>query len=54
MCWPHSKLWFIEPSATGLRAVANTMPRWKGHEHDNKYLATHETASLAKKGYTTL
>jgi fructose-bisphosphate aldolase class I len=27
---------FIEPGATGLRAVANTMPRWKGHEHDNK------------------
>jgi len=28
-CWRHSKLCIIEPGATGLRAVANTMPRWK-------------------------
>ena len=34
-CWPHSKLCIIEPGATGLRDVANTKPRWKGHEHDN-------------------
>src|ERR1035437_8974917 len=34
--WRHSKLWFIEPDATGLRAVANTMPRWKGHELDKR------------------
>ena len=39
----HSKLYLIEPGATGLRAVANTLPRLKGHEHDNKYPATHET-----------
>src|ERR1017187_5505421 len=39
-CWRHSKLWFIEPGATGLRAAANTLPRWKGPEHDNKYPAT--------------
>ena len=32
-CRRHSKLCIIEPGATGLRAVANTMPRWKGHEH---------------------
>ena len=36
MCWRHRKLCIIEPGATGLRAVANTMPRWKGHEHDKK------------------
>lgn len=29
-CWSHSKLCIIEPSATRLRAVASTMPRWKG------------------------
>jgi hypothetical protein len=28
--------------------VANTMPRWKGHEHDHKYPATHETCGTAK------
>jgi fructose-bisphosphate aldolase class I len=28
-CWRHSKLCIIEPGATGLRAAANTMPRWK-------------------------
>src|ERR1035437_2302526 len=28
----HSKLCIIEPGATGLRGVANTRPRWKGHE----------------------
>ena len=27
-CRRHSKLSIIEPSATGLRAVANTTPRW--------------------------
>src|ERR1017187_8423975 len=39
-CWRHSKPCFIAQVATGPRAVANTMPRWKGPEHDNKYLAT--------------
>ena len=29
MCWRHSKLCVIEPSAIGLRAVAQTMPQWK-------------------------
>ena len=29
MCQRRSRLCFIEPGATGLRAVANTMPRWK-------------------------
>ena len=33
-CWRHSKLCFIEPGAIGLRAVANTMPRWRGYEPD--------------------
>ena len=28
------------------------MPRWKGHEHDNKYPATHETCGIAKTGDT--
>jgi fructose-bisphosphate aldolase class 1 len=32
------------------RTVANTMPRWKADEHDNKYPATHETCGIAKKG----
>src|ERR1035438_1779595 len=36
-CWRPSKLWFIEPGATGRRAVANIMPRWKGHEHENQF-----------------
>ena len=45
MCWLHSKLCIIEPSATRLRAVANTMPRWKGEEHDNKSPATRETCA---------
>ena len=39
--WRHSKLCIIEPRATGPRAVANTTPRWKGHEHDAEYPATH-------------
>src|ERR1035437_4591249 len=47
-CWRHSKLWFIEPGATGLRAVANTMPRWKEHEHDNKYPATDPDSAFRK------
>jgi hypothetical protein len=34
--WRHSKLCIIGPGVTGLRAVANTMPGWKGHEHDSK------------------
>ena len=46
-CWRHSKLCIIEPTATGLPAVANTMPRWKGHKHDNKYPPTHETCAKA-------
>ena len=37
----------IEPGATGLRAAANTMPRWKGHEHGNKHPATHQTRGMA-------
>ena len=45
MCWRHSKLCFIEPGATGLRAVANTMPRWKPNRQDP---ATHETCGIAK------
>jgi len=36
MCRRHSKLWFIEPGATGLRDVADTMRQWKGYEHGNK------------------
>jgi hypothetical protein len=47
-CRRHSKLCIIEPGATGRRAVANTMPPWKRHEHDNKYPATHETCGIAK------
>jgi len=38
MCWRHRKLCIIAPSATKLRAVANTMPRWKGHEQGSKVL----------------
>lgn len=30
MCRRHSKLCITELGATGLRAVANTMRRWKG------------------------
>lgn len=44
MCWRHSKLCIIEPGATKLRAVANTLPRWKGHEHGNRQ--THARAPL--------
>jgi hypothetical protein len=33
-----------------LPAVANTLLRWKGREHDNMYPATHETCGLAKTG----
>jgi hypothetical protein len=33
---------FIARSVTDPRAVANTLPRWKGHEHGNKYPATDE------------
>ena len=47
-CWRHSKLCIIGPGATGLRAVANTIPQWKGHERDNRYPATHETCGIAK------
>jgi PPK2 family polyphosphate:nucleotide phosphotransferase len=43
VCRRHSKPWFIEPGATGLRAAANMMPRWNGYERDNKYPATHAT-----------
>ena len=31
---PGAPICIIEPGATGPRAVANTMPRWKGHERD--------------------
>jgi H+-transporting ATPase len=48
MSWRHSKLWFIEPGATGLLAAASTMPRWKEYEHDNKDAATHETCGIAR------
>jgi hypothetical protein len=34
----------------GLLAAVNTMPRWKGQKHDNKYPATQETCGIAKKG----
>jgi hypothetical protein len=33
-CRRHSKLCIIEPVAIGLRAVANTMQRWKEHKYD--------------------
>ena len=46
-CRRHSKLCIIEPAATGLRAVANTMPRWKGYEHHNKHSQTHEIFAIA-------
>jgi hypothetical protein len=49
-CWRHSRLCIIEPGATGLRAVANTVPRWKGHEHDDKYPIHHENCGIAKTG----
>jgi len=39
-------LWFIKPEAIGLRAAANTMPRWKGH---GKYPATNETMMDASR-----
>ena len=45
-CWRHSKLCIIAPGATGLRDVGNTLPRWKLHEHDNKYLATNDTCGI--------
>jgi len=37
----HSKPWFIEPNATGLRAVASTMPRWKGSVRRVRRVADH-------------
>ena len=37
--WRHSVLWFIEPDATGLPAVANTMRRWKRHERFVDFVA---------------
>jgi hypothetical protein len=43
----RSKLCIIEPTATGLRAGANTLPRWKAHENDNKHPVTHETCGMA-------
>ena len=46
-CWRHSKLCIIEPAAIGLRAVANTMPRWRGYEHHNKHSQTHEIFAIA-------
>jgi hypothetical protein len=33
----RSKLYFIEPGATGLHGMANILPRWKEHEHDNHF-----------------
>ena len=39
---------FIGPGATGLRAGANTRPRWRGDEQDNKYPETHENCGRAK------
>ena len=33
-CQRHSELCFIGQDATGLHAVANTLPRWKEHEYD--------------------
>jgi hypothetical protein len=47
-CWRHGKLCIIELGATGLRAVANTMPLWKGHERGTRYPATHDTCGMAK------
>ena len=44
MCWRRSRLCLIEPGATGLRAVANTTPRWK--PACDKYPATHETSGI--------
>jgi len=31
-CWRPNTHWLIAPGATGRRAVANTLPRWNGHE----------------------
>jgi hypothetical protein len=31
----------------GLSVAANTIPRWKGHEHDNKHRTTHQTRGIA-------
>jgi len=45
--WRHSKLCIIEPAAIGLRAVGNTMPRWRGYEHHNKHSQTHEIFAIA-------
>jgi hypothetical protein len=45
--WRHSKLCIIEPAAIGLRAVANTMPRWRGHEDHNKDFQTHAICGIA-------
>jgi hypothetical protein len=38
------------PVYSMLRAVANTMQRWKRREHDDTYPATHETCGIAKTG----
>jgi hypothetical protein len=46
----NRKLCIIDPGATRLCAVANTMPRWKGQEHDNKDPAIHEICGIVKTG----
>jgi hypothetical protein len=45
--WRHRKPCIIEPAAIGLRAMAITMPRWRGHEHDNKDFQTHAICGIA-------
>ena len=35
-------------ASTELRAMANTLPRWKRHEHDHKYPATLQTRGIAR------
>lgn len=44
---PKVELLRKESAERIIHAVANTMPRWNGHQHDNKYPATHETCGIA-------
>ena len=41
-------------AATGRRAAANTLPRWKTHKHHNTYPATLETCGRAKTERTAM
>src|ERR1700690_869530 len=44
----HSERCCTGPGATGPRAAANTVPRWKGQANDAKHPAIHETGDMAK------